>query len=94
MRALDRRQLIIEIGKIAIVIQSAEISPALDSRQISQGSLTLLLVGQRLVDLEDFRYVFKRFDERRNLPRTSIHRVFARIEGGEREMHVLTKPLD
>src|SRR5215469_1834404 len=68
-------------------------SGGLDSRQSSQGSLTLPL-GQRLVDLEDFRDVFKRFDERRNLPRISIHRVLASIEGGERQTHVLAKPID
>jgi len=53
-----------------------------------------LPLGQRLVDLEDFRDVFKRFDERRNLPRISIHRILTSIEGGERETHVLAKPID
>jgi len=65
----------------------------LDSRQLSHGSLMLPL-GQRLVDLEHFRDVFERFDERRNLPRIAIHRVLASIESGERETHVLAKPID
>jgi hypothetical protein len=63
------------------------------SKMPSQGSLVLPLC-QHLIDLQDFRYVFTRFEERRNLPRTSVHRVFARIEGGERETHVLAKSID
>ena len=65
----------------------------LGSRQ-RQTTLAALPLGQRLVDLEDFRDVFKRFDERRNLPRISIHRVLASIEGGERKTHVLAKAVD
>ena len=54
----------------------------------------MLAAAQRLVDLQDFRDVFERFDERWNLPGASIHCVFASVEGGEREAHVLAKPVD
>src|SRR2546423_3091373 len=60
---------------------------------ISQDGVMLPLT-QRPVDLQDFRDVFKRFDERWNLPRVSIHRVFSSVEGGERQTQVLAKTVE